>query len=429
MKKKTINGLDLTVYFEKLKNGLEIYIVPFNHLNNTYVTYSSKYGGIHNEFVPSGSTKMISVPKGIAHFLEHKMFEQEKGEDVFKFFSERGSDANANTNVKKTTYLFSGPNSVYENIEFLLDYVESPYFTDENVEKEKGIIKEEIMMYQDKPFSRMYNGILFNTFINHPMKYPVIGTVDSVNSITKENLYNCYNTFYHPSNMFIVITGNVDPNEAIEIIKKHEDKRKLSANKKIKLKKYQEPNEVFKKEETIYMDVTIPKTSITYKIDMSKIKGIDYNKAYSNIMNALDLKLSNTSIFNEKLRNEGLISGSIDITGIKVDDYVIAIIDAETRSPEKIISLIRDEVKNLSMTKEDLERRKKAGISDLVFTSDNIFRMNNKMMSELITFGKVKYNSIDVIKNTNIKEVETVLKNISFNNYTIYTVKPLKDKR
>ncbi len=429
MKKKELKGLDLNVYFDKLKNGLEIYIVPFNNVNNTYATYSTRYGGIHNEFVPNNGTKMVSVPKGIAHFLEHKMFEQEDGSDVFNFFSERGSDANANTNVRKTTYLFSGPNSFYENLEFLLDYVEKPYFTDENVEKEKGIITQEIKMYQDKPFSRMYEGILYNTFINHPMKYPVIGTIDSVNSITKENLYDCYNTFYHPSNMFVVVTGNVNPKEVMKVITDHEEKRNLTSNKKIKLQKYKEPDMVEKKEETIYMDVTIPKTSITYKIRISHIRDIDYNQVYSDIMNAIDLKLSTTSLFNERLRNEGLIAGSIDITGLKVDDHILAIIDAESKNPEKVIELIQEELKDLSINEEELERRKRTGISDLVLTSDNVFRTNNKLMADLIALGSIDYDSVGTIKNTTIKEVKSVLTRISLDNYTIFTVKPFSQEK
>lgn len=428
MKKKIIKGLDLNVYSEKLDNGLEIYIVPFKNVNNTYATYSTRYGGMHNDFVPSGESKSISVPKGIAHFLEHKMFEQEDGSDVFGFFSERGSDANANTNVRKTTYLFSGPNSFYENLEFLLDYVEKPYFTDENVEKEKGIITQEIMMYDDKPFSRMYNGILFNTLINHPMKYPVIGTVQSVNSITKENLYDCYNTFYHPSNMFVIVTGNVDPDEVLKVITNHEEKRNLKPHKKIRLPKYNEPDVVAKKEETIFMDVTIPKTSITYKIRISHIKDIDYNQVYADIMNALDLKLSTTSLFNERLRNEGLISGSIDITGLKVDDHIVAIIDAETKNPEKVIELIKEELKDFKISEEELERRKRTGISDLVFTSDSIFRTNNKLMADLITLGNIDYEPVDTIKKTNIKEVRSILSRISLDNYTVFTIKPMEEK-
>ena len=145
MKKIDIKNLDLNLFYEKLDNGLEVYVIPKENCNNVYATFSTKYGSNIIEFVPIGEKKMIKVPLGIAHFLEHKLFEQKDGIDPFTFYSERGADANANTNQKKTTYLFSGSNFILENLNYLLDYVQEPYFTDKNVEKEKGIITQEII--------------------------------------------------------------------------------------------------------------------------------------------------------------------------------------------------------------------------------------------------------------------------------------------
>ena len=137
---KTIDykNLDLTLIYEKLDNGLEIFVLPKKNVNNIYVTFNTKYGSNISEFKPFDKDKMVKVPLGIAHFLEHKLFEQEDGTDIFSFYSERGADCNANTNYTKTSYLFSCPNFFKENINMLLDYVQSPYFTDENVNKEKG---------------------------------------------------------------------------------------------------------------------------------------------------------------------------------------------------------------------------------------------------------------------------------------------------
>ena len=189
MNKISLSHLGLDVFHEKLNNGLDIYVIPKNEINNIYATFTTNYGSNESEFVPLGEKKMIKVPLGIAHFLEHKMFEQEDGTDPFSFFGERGSDANANTNNFKTTYLFSGPEFFEENINYLINYVQSPYFTDENVEKEKGIIEQEIKMYKDDPYTRLYETILYNTLINNPMKDPIIGNLKSIRSITKEDLY------------------------------------------------------------------------------------------------------------------------------------------------------------------------------------------------------------------------------------------------
>ena len=235
MKKSKLEKLDLSLYTEELDNGLRVFIVPKTDVNGIYATLSTKFGSVYKEFVPLNEKKMVSVPLGVAHFLEHKMFEQKNNIDPFTFYSERGSDANANTSNYKTTYLFSGPNFFDENINYLLDYVQDPYFTDENVEKEKGIIEQEIKMYEDDPYFKMYDGIIYNTFIKHPIKYPIAGTVEDVRKITKEDLYTCYNTFYHPSNMFLVITGNVDPKEAMEVIKINQEKKKFDSKKEITL--------------------------------------------------------------------------------------------------------------------------------------------------------------------------------------------------
>ena len=238
MEKHNLKKMDLTVYSEVLDNGLQIYVIPKENVNGYYVTFSTKYGSIQDEFIPIGQKEMVKVPMGVAHFLEHKVFEQKDGKDPFTFYSERGCDANANTSNYKTTYLFSGTNAIYEGINYLLDYVQSPYFTDENVQKEKGIIEQEIKMYDDSPFYKIYDGIVYNAFVSHPIKYPIAGTVESINKITKDDLYTCYNTFYHPSNMFIVVTGNVDPVDIIDSIKHNQDEKKFIEQKDIVIKQY-----------------------------------------------------------------------------------------------------------------------------------------------------------------------------------------------
>ena len=186
MQKTSLNKMDLDVFSKTLSNGLKVYIIPKKEVNNIYVTFTTKYGSNIVEFVPNGEKDYIKVPLGIAHFLEHKMFEQEDEIDVFNFFSERGSDANANTNNKKTTYLFSGPNFFKENLEFLLDYVQKPYFTDENVEKEKGIIGQEIMMYNDYPDWKVYLNAMQAMYHNNPIKIDITGTVETIGKIDKD---------------------------------------------------------------------------------------------------------------------------------------------------------------------------------------------------------------------------------------------------
>ena len=424
MKHKKIKTLDLEVYSSKLKNGLEVYIIPDKRVNNTYCTYNTRYGASNNDF--KVNNKFVSMPYGIAHFLEHKMFEQEDKNDVFNFFSERGSDANANTNQRKTTYLFSGPNNFYENLEFLLDYVEHPYFTDENVEKEKGIILEELEMNEDNPYRKLMQTLSYNAFINDPLKHPVIGTRESIKRITKEELYTCYNMFYHPSNMYLVITGNVDVKKTYEIIKKHEEKRKVFTTPIIELKKIKEPNKVEKEREIVKMDVTIPKLGIAFKIPVKGLSIEEKQILYSSLTTILDLKISSTSLFYEELRNKNILTDEIDVGGIIGDDHLLIIITVETKEPNKIEKLILNELKDLKVSKEDFERRKKTAISGLLNLSDNIFKVNGRIVNEILMKKYINYDPIKLIRSLEYNEITNKINKLDLSNKTVCIIKPIK---
>ena len=420
--KRKLTRVDLDIYNKTLDNGLEVYIIPKDNVNGVNVTFSTKFGSIYNEFVPYDSNKMINVPLGIAHFLEHKMFEQEDNIDPFTFYSERGCDANAYTSQYKTTYLFSGSNDFYAGINFLLDYVQSPYFTDQNVEKEKGIIIQELNMYKDNPFSRMHEGILYNMFKNHPLKYPIGGTIESVKSITKEDLYTCYNTFYHPSNMILVITGNVDPEETFCVIESNQAKKKFHTFKTIKVKKYSEPNTVCKKQETIKMNVEIPKVGIGYKIDISSLK-YNVNDIIVLLGTILGIKLGSTSLLNEKLVKENLITNnSINTTLFNTDKHIAVIIMVSTKEQDKVLKMIEEELSDLSVTEEELNRNRKVLKSNCIYRSDNIYALNEKIMSNILYYDKVILDEYKKIDEINMKNVHTLLSKINLNNKTIYYI-------
>ncbi|MCE4957229.1 EF-P 5-aminopentanol modification-associated protein YfmH [Macrococcoides caseolyticum] len=209
MKQTYYQAIDETLYEAKLNNGMQLFIIPKKGFQKSYVTMTAKYGSIHNDFIANDGTE-IHMPKGIAHFLEHKMFEKEHG-DMFNAFSEHGSSANAFTSYDRTSYLFTTVESLQENIKLLVDMLQTPWFTKESVAKEVGIIAEEIKMYQDQPNYRLYYQTLQAMYHVHPVRVDIAGTVDSIQEITHETLYTCYNTFYHPENMVMFIVGNVEP--------------------------------------------------------------------------------------------------------------------------------------------------------------------------------------------------------------------------
>ena len=417
MEKINYKNLDLDLFYEKLDNGLEIFVLPKNNVNNIYVTFTTKYGSNIIEFEKNNQKN--KVPLGIAHFLEHKMFEQEDGLDIFNFYSERGADCNANTNYTKTTYLFSGPSFLEENLNLLLDYVQSPYFTDENVEKEKGIIIQEIKMYQDMPSTVMYDKILENTFKNHPMKYPIIGTINSVNSITKEDLYTCYNAFYHPSNMFVVVTGNIEAEEVINIIKENQMNKQFKERKKIKIKKYEEPKETAKQSDEIKLNVSIPKCVIAYKIKLEKnIKNLFY------LLTLFDCKFSSTSDFVNNLIDEEIINDSLGIDFDNSTDYLIMFIIGETTKPNILLEKIKAEMTNLEIDEKDFLRKKKTLLSSIIYMTENIFSLNHNIINDVVKYGKFNDDKYNDIKNLNYKDFNKLIKNIDFNNYTTLIINP-----
>ena len=204
-------------YQTKLPNGLTVTLLPKAGFHKTYAVFTTNYGSIDNTFVPAGSDELKRFPDGIAHFLEHKMFEK-ADHDAFQTFGKYGASANAFTSFTRTSYLFSATRNLRENLMTLLDFVQDPYFTTKTVEKEKGIIGQEIEMYNDDPSWRLYFGMIGNLYPNHPLQYDIAGTTESIAKITADDLYAAYRTFYHPENMTLFVVGKLDPDEVLDWI-------------------------------------------------------------------------------------------------------------------------------------------------------------------------------------------------------------------
>ena len=409
--------LDLKVYEYDLESGLKIFIVP-KEGNNKYATLTTKYGDKDIEFYVDG--KEVKVPLGCAHFLEHKVFEQENKIDPFTFFSKSGADVNASTSLYKTTYNFSGANSFETNLNFLLNFVLSPHFTNENVEKEKGIIIEELAMYLDNPSDILYKKCLFNSFHENPVRYAVGGTKETVSSITKENLYKIYDNFYHPSNMVLVVTGNVDEDIIYEIVKNN-DKIKSYRKKEIpKLKKYNEKDSIVLENEVVISNVVTPKVSVNYKLNTENIDLFDLKIALSLLYN---IKFGETSILNEQLKKDSIIHFGLNRNLTITDKHILFSISGESDLYEDLISSIKNELKTSTITEEELNRKKKVFISSNVYMIDNIFAINSKILSNYLDYGDVVYDDDERIRNFDIKKYNDIMSKLNFSNVSTVVVK------
>ena len=386
--------LDEKLYHETLDNGLNVFIVPKPGYNKTYATFVTKFGACVDRFVPYGEEDYITVPLGVAHFLEHKMFEMENGEDATNLFASLGSDANAFTDYEQTAYINTCTNKVDEVVNLLLDYVQRPFFNDKNVAKEQGIIEQELMMYLDKPNSRSHLGLLQNMYSQNVIREDIVGTVESIRSITKEILYTCYETFYHPSNMLLMITGNVDPNEIIEIVKKNQNSKTFKPSLDIKKEYLVEDNQVYKKTSSIKMDILMPKVSVGLKLP--------YRKYEKNELMLYEVKLKmllektfgvSSDTYQELLDNELVNTGFHYSLYVDSNSGFIKL-NANTYKVEEFINYISEKLlslANFEIDEEDFERMKK-GVIGSYLKSFNY--------PEFIANGFIDYH----IKNVNLFE-------------------------
>ena len=416
MKEIELTSLDIKLYTETLDNGLDVYLIPYDNKNNYFMTYATKFGSDVLKF--DYEKEEYTPPLGIAHFLEHKMFETESGIDPFTFFSESGTDGNAMTTYDNTKYICSGTKNFEENLNFLIDFVNEPYFTDENVEKEKGIIAEELKMYDDIPDYKMEMRLRENVYINHSRKYDIGGSVEEIYKITKEDLYKCYNSFYTPNNMFILILGNMDVEKTIEMIKNKT--KKLKSKELPKIIKQEEPARVSKKEDTFYDSIEIPKVAIGIKIPKSKLKlksvELDlYLNMFTNIV------FGSSSEFRERVRSEKLLN-DIYTEWEDTNDFKTFYLFATTTSPSELIEEIKYELDNKQVSTKAFERIKKVWIANEVKIVDNIERMESNIYDDIIKYNKVIDNRIELIRKMEFKKLTKLLDDIDLSNISILKV-------
>lgn len=340
MNKLEYPQINETLYTEVLPNGLKVYLLPKPGYHKAYGLFTTDYGSIDNEFIPLGQSAYQRVPDGIAHFLEHKMFEKEAG-DVFQLFGQQGASSNAFTSFTKTSYLFSTTENLEQNLTTLIDFVQEPYFTAESVEKELGIIGQEIQMYDDDPDWRQFFGILNNLYPKHPLHLDIAGTVESIAEITPEDLYTCYQTFYHPSNMTLFVVGNLDPEATMTLIRDNQAQKEFLPPQPIARRFPEETLADILPESTMKMAISRPKAIVG-------IKGIDElpqdGKALLQYKTALgllfQLLLGNTSQNYLTLYNEGILDDSFGFDFSLDRSFHFADFGGDTDQPEVLAEKI-----------------------------------------------------------------------------------------
>ena len=405
---KTINyqTLQETLYFEEMDNGLKVYLLPKKGFSKTYGLLSTCFGSIDTTFVPIGENEMLKVPDGIAHFLEHKMFEMEDG-DASDGFARLGASTNAFTSSSRTAYLFSTTTHENECIELLLDFVQDIYLTEENVEKEKGIINQEIGMYDDDPDWRCYFGSIQNLYQNHPVKIDIAGTVDTVREIDKETLEKCYHTFYHPSNMMLFVVGNIDPQKTMTLIRENQAKKHFEKENQIQRENVDEPYEVNQDELILNMDVVMPKLIVSMKINDILTEPSQKLKRELSMNLLLDLLFAKSSKLYEDWMHQGFINDSFSANFTQERNYSFLQIGGDTQEPEKLRDKIYELIESIDSFKIDEAdfhrvQKKNIGILIGVFNSPECIA---NMFSRYYFEGIMIFDLIDCLASLSLDDV------------------------
>ncbi len=398
-------------YYEIDHNsGLKIFVYPKENYSSTYAVFGTKYGSIDTCFRLEGEENFTEVPEGIAHFLEHKLFESEEL-DAFARYAKTGANANAYTSFDKTCYLFSCSDNFEESLEILLDFVSNPYFTEQTVQKEQGIIGQEIKMYQDEPGWESHFELLRALYHKHPVRIDIGGTVESIAQITAKLLYECYDTFYNPSNMALAVAGKVDVDTVLKIVDKM---IKPKESKKIERKFMREPAEVLTKTFEKKLTVAMPIFAIGFKEDVKTPERTLKETLESNIL--LDIVAGKTSPLYESLLDEGLINTTFEADYFAGYGYSAHLFSGESKDYDIVRERITEELRRVmaeGVDREAFDRIKKKHYGGFIMNFNDVDSLANSLVGDYFN-GDGLFDQLSVLESITAEDIDRRL-NEAFN--------------
>ena len=409
------------LYIEKLENGLTVMIIPKKGIRKKYAMWATHYGSIDNKFVVPGEENITEVPDGIAHFLEHKMFEQENDTNSLDVLTALGVNANAYTTNNYTTYLFESTENFYPALDELMDYVQKPYFTDENVEKEKGIIAQEIKMYDDYPEWVVYMNALKSMYKNNPVRIDIAGDVESIYKIDKDVLYKCYNTFYNPSNMVMCFCGDFEPEELIKEI----EKRLIEKPKQAEIKRVyeEEPEEIVEKRTEQTMEVSMPLFVIGIK-DKVTDKNQDKVKKHIAIEILLNIIIGKSSNLYKKLYENELLISEPFLEYEYTPNYAHISITGSSKNPDEVLEKIQEEIDKIKkdgLNLEDFERIKNMLYGEAVKEFNNVSDIARMFVTDYFK-GVNSFDYLENYKQVTLEYTLEILKEVFVEEKTVISI-------
>ncbi len=419
MKEIKLKGLQETIYYDECDCGLPILYWVNEKVSGYYMTLSVRYGSLDTCFRIQNED--YEVPRGIAHFLEHINFHEPDG-DAQDFFSNNGSDVNAFTTFSYTSYEVYGTNYLKENANHLLDFVLTPCFTDEFIDQEKNIIIEENRMDQDNPGHLLYYRVLQNLFKYDRHREEITGNKEDILKMSKEDILLVYQTFYHPKNMFLIVTGNVNPYEVSTIVKENLQKKTFLDYTNPKRKNKKEPNKVVLNYEEVPANVMVDRLRLAVKIPRKNFKEKNDYKLRLLLSLLLGCNFGPTSLLYEELMNKDLII-NLGYEKTIISDYVILYLNAESRYPSELLTILKNALKHLTVDEKTLQRKIHALVSSLVLGFDDITEVNMNLQEQMICYGKVIDDAKDILEHITLADLEGCLKDFSCKEMAVVVLK------
>lgn len=416
IKEIELKGLEEKIYAYEAKCGLKVYMWVNEKINSMYASLSVKYGSIDTSFKVGNKT--YEVPNGIAHFLEHIKFNIDATTTSHDVFYKLGGDANAFTTFDYTSYLVFATENKEDNLKELLNFVYNPYFTKKIISKEKGIIIEEAKMGLDDPYNVLFFDSLKQVLQKSKYRNTITGTPEEVKSINLEDLKLVYNTFYHPKNMFLTITGNFNPYDMVNVIEDTlKDKKFINYKNPIVIKN-PEPKKILNKYQETKLNLAYPTIKFSLKININSLK--NYTTLEAKILANLlfNMNFGSTSDFKDELTEKGLIN-NLNFSCDLYDDTFIITISVVSNYKEEVIKRITDKLKDLSISETDLIRKKNAEVATLILGYEDLETVSLKIQDDILNNGGIVTNLKDIIGNITIKDLEDFKKIIDLNNLAI----------
>ena len=425
MKEIVLEGLDEKIYEYTTKTGLKMYMWVNEKVNSCLMTLSVKYGSIHTKF--KVGKKVYEVPNGLAHFLEHIKFNINENSTAHDEFYKIGGDANAFTTFKWTSYIVFATGNKNENLNLLLDYVYNPYFTKKMINKEKGIIIEEANMSNDDPYSLIFYNNLKAVLQKSKYRNIITGEVEDIKKIELDDIKNVYDSFYHPKNMFLIITGNFNPYEMAKITEENLSKKEFKEYIEPVIIDETEPKKVTVEYSETNVNVSYPKIKYSLKTPLNKFKNIENLDLKILVRLILNINFGPTSDFYTELIEKELVtslSSTLDI----YEDYLVITISATTNYKDEVIKRLKEKIDMLEISEKDIIRKKNATLATLILDYDDIETVSMKIQDDIINEGKIITDLKERISNIDKDILNNVLKNITNDNVSVNVFMPNKNQ-